>query len=519
MPTKNKLSIFLIKQEHTAFDSIIKVQNAKHLLDEDTCVYLGYSTNVKPQWAVNFLADKVNTDNIFVANARAVLLKRITIPQSDEKRIFALTMGYGKNMLHDDVVEERFGLKVVLNTIQTDSLRRINKTNIGGNQKLSHEQLPLKSSIDDFGLDINRDLVSHITGISADDDFATGTISGSDAVFLTADVDMDNVTEFLGKVYQKFLSNTYRTGFSWIDQIKEVKSKAHKSILNQHLINAVNEGAECVWMAAPEVINWHEIKGFQYGGRELHDEIDIGLVCQTFRGPLTTVDQLKSKRIIAISALDDSELFSWTALKCICGELSLNNETYCISNGKWYQIENDFVTQINENYAQTRISEIAFPERTAEHTSENIYAISVADMFPQQFLVLDKSLIRYGGGHSSIEVCDLLSNTHDLVHLKPYSGSSALSHLFNQGLVSAELMLADPNFLASANGMIMEEENGNEFAIQNARTAKVVFGIISKENSELPKLPFFSKISLKHVKDRLGLLGVDVSIKNIHDAR
>ncbi|QNO15236.1 TIGR04141 family sporadically distributed protein [Alkalicella caledoniensis] len=180
MSKKNKLTIYLIKQEFENFQEIIKSSNDIKIIDDNTYVYLGYSENIKPHWATNFLKDSVDTENLFVANARAVALKRVNIGNV-KSRIFAIVMGYGKNMLNDDVIEERFGLKVSLNSIKHDSLRRINKTNIGGNQKLSYEQLPLKSKINDFGLDINRDLVSHITGES--DTFVKGTISGSDALF------------------------------------------------------------------------------------------------------------------------------------------------------------------------------------------------------------------------------------------------------------------------------------------------------------------------------------------------
>lgn len=57
-------------------------------------------------------------------------------------------MGYGKCMLKDDVVEERFGLKVIL-----------------------------MAGINDYDLDINRDLVTNITGVSEDESYAKGMLS------------------------------------------------------------------------------------------------------------------------------------------------------------------------------------------------------------------------------------------------------------------------------------------------------------------------------------------------------
>ena len=60
--------------------------------------------------------------------------------------------------------------------------------------------------------------------------------------------------------------------------------------------------------------------------------------------------------------------------------------------------------------------------------------------------VMDRKNIRYGGGASRIEFCDLFINKRTLLHVKRYGGSSAMSHLFSQGVVSATLFLQDRDF-------------------------------------------------------------------------
>ncbi len=220
MPNKNKLSIFMIKDEFIEDENIIEKYNNSVSIEGVGTVYWGDSHVNVPQWANSFFVGSIDTNSIFTANARAVLLVRIPTSQNGTEKIFAVTMGYGKNMLKDNVTEERFGLKVILNTIKPDSLRRINKVNIGGNQKLSNEQLPLKSGINDFGLDINRDLVSNIAGVSDDEGYAEGILAGGDILTLTAEVDITNIVDFLKKTYKKYDLNTYKTNFSWVDQIQ-----------------------------------------------------------------------------------------------------------------------------------------------------------------------------------------------------------------------------------------------------------------------------------------------------------
>ncbi len=519
MSNKNKLSLFMIKEEFVENDDIVEKYDNSDVIDGVGIVYWGNSHTKIPQWANSFFVGSINTDNIFTANARAVLLVRIPTGDNDVKRIFAVTMGYGKNMLKDNVIEERFGLKVILNTIKSDSLRRISKVNIGGNQKLSNEQLPLKSGINDFGLDINRDLVSNIAGVSDDDDYAEGILAGGDILSLTADVDITNIVDFLKKTYRKYGLNTYKTHFSWVDQIQAIKDTRLIERLDSELICLINASSDNICMAVPEIINWEEIKGFKYKGQEVYGDIDINVVKESFREPLSNIGQLKSKRIVAISTLDDSERHSWNAQRCLYGELTLDDNAYCINSGKWYRINNEFVRQVNQDYNSTSISAINFDDFTDNHKTENGYTSDFQMKHSEDYIVMDAKILPYGGGHSSIELCDLLSRNKELIHIKPYTGSSTLSHLFNQAMVSAELILSDTNFLTLANEKIIEISADEHFLITDRRAIKVVFGIINKNCTTLPHIPFFSKVSFRYIKSRLQAYGFDVSIKTIKDVR
>lgn len=518
VPNKNKLSIYMIKEEYEA-DDIIENYNTAYPIEGVGTAYLGFSRTTIPKWVNSFFVGEISSADVFTANARAVLLLRVNIDENNNQRTFALTMGYGKHMLKDDVVEERFGLKVILNTISPNSLRRINKINIGGNQKLSNEQLPLKAGIRDFGLDINRDLVSHIAGVSDDDEYVTGILSGGDILSVTAEVDISNIVSFLQMTYQRYCLNNYTVNFGWVDQIQEVKDTHLIANLDSEMIAAINMGSTDIWMAVPEIIDWTEIRGFKYRGREIYDDIDISIVRDSFREGLQKIGQLKGKRISAISSRDDSERYSWGAHRCLFGELFFDNNAYCINNGKWYRIDNDFVEQVNRDYNNTSIANIDFDDFTNDHSSENAYNSYLKDNHPEDYLLMDANNFSYGGGHSKIELCDLLSKNKELIHVKHYSGSATLSHLFNQAAVSAELVLSDAQFLALANEKITELTDSDEFQINDRRAIRVVFGIISKNHSPLPHLPFFSKISFRHTKNRLEAFGLDVSIRTIRNVR
>lgn len=509
----------MIKDDYINADEIVEGYDRTTVIDGVGTAYIRHSYVSTPDWANSFFVGQIDTNNIFTANARAVFLINLIIGEDGEAKTFAITLGYGKNMLKENVVEERFGLKVILNTIRPDSLRRLNKINIGGNQKLSNEQLPLRSGINDFGLDINRDLVSYIAGVSDDEEYVKGIMAGGDILTLTTEVDITNILDFLRQTYGKYTLTTYRTNFGWIDQIQDVKDSRLIEALNAQMIDKINAGSNDIWMAVPEVINWDEISGFKYCGRELFDDIYVDKVKESFREPLTSIEQLKTKRIIAISSVDDGVRHNWGANRCLYGELILDDRAYCINSGKWYRIDNDFVEQVNYEYGLTPISLINFDEFTTAHISENSYSTSFRDNHIDDYILMDAENITYGGGRSKIELCDLLSSEKDLIHIKPYSGSSTLSHLFGQAAVSAELILSDAEFLALANDRIARITDNIAFQITDRRSIRVVFGIISKNRAELPHLPFFSKVSFRHTRRRLEAFGFHVSIKTIKDIR
>lgn len=520
MPNMNKLSIYMIKDDYASSDKLIIDDQAEILtsIENVGVAYFRPSAFYEPKWLKSFFGNVLSVNDVFTANARVALIIRIPIVEDGKNvfKAFAVTMGYGKYLFKENVIEERFGLRVVLNTIKPDSLRRINKTSIGGNQKISNEQLPLKADIGEFGFDIDRDLIGFVTGVSDDEAYVKGIMTGGDMLNLTADVDISNIKEFIKKTYDKYQLKTYRTNFAWVDHIQKVKDSRLLDILNTELINQINNKSPNIWMAVPDIINWEDISGFKYSNQGIQSDIEIGLVCHSFRNGLIKADQLKSKRIIAVDAMDDETIYkSWQAYNCLYGELEVNGKAYCINNGKWYCVDNDFVAQINGDYLNTNISPIKFIDFSSKHSNENEYSKDFVSTDPNTYLCMDKKNIAHGGGHSKIELCDILMANNSFIHVKPYSGSSTLSHLFNQAVVSAELVLSDLEFYNKANTEIGKASADKQFLLNKDNKITITFGIISKGPEDRPEIPFFSKVAFKYIKRRLETFGCDIYIKNI----
>lgn len=516
--TKNKLSIYLIKDEYqdaaAIIDAIDSLESSQ--IAEGLTLFYGDSHLYKPKWLVSFFGEKVPEDAaIFNASSKAILVATVDIAGKD--RIFCIPFGQGRHLMNSGVWEESFGLRVTLNAVDPNFLRSIEKTNMSSVPKHASEQISRDGAAADFGIDIEQDLVRAVTGKSKEELFGL-TITGKDSLHVSVRIDTTNIKEFLRACFEKFLSEEYKTDFGWIDQISEIKDAQLNEDLNNELLERINvQDLEKTWMAVPEIINWEDVAGFKYRDstrdQEL-DDVDLPEFLNSLPDPAQiSIDLLKNKRVHCFSASTEQLLHKWPVYNCIYSEITKDDKTYLLNNGKWYQIDADFAERVNSEYETLRnsSSSLELPNCTLER--ENEYNQRVA--IEQDMLCLDSDNVVYGGGYSKIEFCDLLTKYKQIIHVKKYGGSSVLSHLFSQGVVSGEVFLGPQEFREKLNEKLgADYKLTDTVAKPNPSEYEVVFGIISKSEKEL-ELPFFSKVSLRNAKNRLEAFGYKVSLTKI----
>lgn len=529
VPT-NKLSIYLIKESYTNHEDILK--NFHDLLKEEVrdgeeivgTLYYGDSHSYEPSWIKDFFGSSFNNKEekgerklrLFNASSKAILLIE------HQKNIFAIPFGYGWNLLKHGVWEERFGLKITLNSLGPSNLRRIDKKNMSSVPKDTSEQLSREGEADDFGIDIEQDLIQSITGKSKDEMFGK-TITGKDALNVSIKVNISGIKDFLEKCYQKYKSDEYKKEFGWIDQISEIKDLNLINSLNNRLIENVNNREfEKTWMAVPELINWADVAGFAFKNTKNKSLWKDDILLLDFLDSLTdkeknkiTVDLLKKKKIYCYSMKNEQIKKQWSGYNCFYCECSdEDNKIFLLSNGKWYEIENNFSKQVDNDFQTLRNKRSSFNLPTYQHQNENDYNKKVAEV-DSKYFCMDRKNIPHGGGYSKIEFCDLLNQDKKIIHVKHYGGSSVLSHLFSQGVVSGELFIAEKGFREKVNN-----ELPDSFKIKNiedrpnASDYEIVFAIISSKDSDL-EIPFFSKVSLRNAKRRLETYGYKVTLQKI----
>ena len=526
----NSFSIYLIKSEFSKredildFDKYIKAQNPIEFMGSVEGVgeiyYVQTESNI-PEW-LSFLCDALPEEQanigkkIYTAIAKVVLVVKICTDDKNE-RMFAISWGYGKYLLNDSVVERDFGIKVVLNSLEKNRVRSLESKSFIGPKKTSREQLFINGTIDDFGLNIGKDLVNGITGKCNDEIFMNKDVKGTDLLQFKSDISIQEMPEMLKKVYEKYTDEAYLEEYEWIDFIKVVKDKDVIYDLDSLLVNKFGDYSSTMIATFPEIIEWENVIHIKYTGlgKNVKEDIDIAFMREACKkgGEL---DDLKNKKI-EVKYINDIESLKFRFYNCLYLEVEYKQLQYCFSDGEWYEISNDYFSQIENEYNKIKISEIFFPIHE-DGEREDDYNNRFVQLNSTNSLCMDKKTINYGQGHSSIELCDILTRNKEYIHIKKGQTSSGLSHLFNQGLVSSEL-IKDAEFIKRANNKIAEQINDTEYLINVEDNPKIIYGIITTKTVKRPEIPFFSKIVLVGVEKNLRSRNYDVYIKNISSNR
>lgn len=513
-PPQITLNIFLIKRDVDDVDAFLtnRATLDRYALTDDRTpvgdLYVQRLHPKPPSWG-KFFADYIAPNELGKSSSTAGVL---VVPV--DERWFAITFGQGRFLLRPESWEEGFGLRVTLNSVAQDKIKSIDKLTFDALSTHSKIQSSQEAAPQDFGLDVEQDLVRAVTG-SPDDSTLGHRLSGKDALRTSVSIVVDQLPDLLKRYQTQFRSKAYQKSFPWVDHIAEVSRVSQKEELDHILVEQIkaNNLGRC-WMAVPEIVDWSSIDGFRFGATKKnpkHHDIHFDRFLEEVRDPASiTIENLRQRHVYCIGD-DDRQIDQWSVYKCIYCELDVNNESYLLSGGKWYRVTRDFVTEVNNSFAKIPRYPAAFPEY--DDDSEGAYNERVANGDSGRFALMDKKLIPLGG---RFEFCDLYTRDKDIVHVKRYGGSSVFSHFFAQGTNSGELFQTQADFRALVNRVLPAT---HRFADAGKRPDtgeyQVVFAVVSDADGADLTIPFFSRLNLRAAVRRLDGYGYRVAITKI----
>jgi uncharacterized protein (TIGR04141 family) len=509
-PPLQALTIFLIRE---LFDlkKIVKKTNLHKIdLGAHGTLHIKRPRNKLPTWT-DFFKGHVNPEEFgHVKSAAAVLLTIV------DGRHFAVVFGNGRYLLNQLAIEQRFGLLVTLNAVDPKKIRSIDKAKLDRQGIQSRTQASRDASANDFGLDFDADLIKAVAGTPIHAKVGE-TIAGFDSLHVATRISFDDLRAQLALYLKKSNEKTYQQEFRWVDQVSEVRDADLSGRLYSALIKGVKakQPVQC-WMAPDGIIDWNQVTWFQFGTGHSSPRVPQLTLDQLIDhvGGLKKLNpiSLERCRIQALRA-DDSVAHEWPASHCLQAEIQYNQKLYLLNSGKWYLLDDDFVAAVNKVVSEIKVRNLGLLEY--QDQSEGIYNERVADRSNHRFALLDADNVRHGGGPSQVEFCDLYSQDREMIHVKRYSGSSVLSHLFSQAAVSGQLFKSDADFRRKVNAKLPATHKiiDCDKPLEPGEY-KVVIVIIGGPKSCV-ELPFFSRVTLKNSTTLLTALGYEVSVSHV----
>jgi uncharacterized protein (TIGR04141 family) len=476
-------------------------------------VFTGINSSNCPDW-IEILREGVTEEipDLLNRSTRALLLiKR-------QNRIFAFPFGFGRFMLDNEAIVKDFGIKVVLNSVDPSRLRSVDTTTFDELTIHERTQTSRSATMAAFGIDIVRDLLKTVTGKPVNEKYGN-VITGRDSVQFFYELNFSDFGVLCDNLFDKYISRDYRENFEWFDNLQMVNDPTLLLELNNQLIQAINRCDDNTFhLAPPEVIDWMNIGGFSFTPcGNVESDLLIEKYFEYLNERQLDLEALKRNQVFVINNDGETIVHKWKLYDCVVFEAEYNNEYYILTIGAWFKVDRNFADSV-KYYVQTiDDTDLVLPNCRNEEYEET-YNNRVSEEC-DNIITLDRKTVQLDG--SSIEVCDLLSDRGQFIHVKPWKSSSTLSHLFAQGRISAVSMLQDIDFRRRARDIIMQinpefVELINETSVDPS-SIEIVFAIIDSSNRSLhERLPFFSKLNLMHTVKLLKTMQFNVTKYKIY---
>jgi uncharacterized protein (TIGR04141 family) len=512
------LSIYLVKTAYSKAHDIIDSSDCWPAMSIPIApgisgsLFIKKSPDKPPKWAYLF-QDYLDLEDLRAPAFSGVLFLTLN------GRSFVLSFGQsGRFLIKSDVFEERFGLICALNSIEPGSFRAIDVQSLDAIQSQTRIQAGEATTADQFGLDVEQDMLKAIVGAPKNPKLGS-RMAGSDPLSVSVKLSLSDLPHLLTAYRVKFETDLSGADYEWVNNISVVKSAILIAELEATLDKKLAaKQFDDMWLSVPEIIDWKTVVGFMYthGHGTLHSDISMEGFLKTLEpGVALSLSLLRDRKVTCGDADHRPTFDQWPVFKCLYAEVEHGHKKYILNGGKWYGIDADFEKRTDKDFEKIHRSKLKFPAYTGGGEGE--YNRAIAKSEPAQYVLLDDTeKISHGGGHGQVEVCDLFSANRELIHVKIYSKSSVLSHLFAQGFVSGQLIQIDANFREKVHAKlkpsfqklikVAHKPQQDEFTI--------VYAVISSVKGPL-HLPFFSRVNLNNTAKILKGFGYKVELLKI----
>lgn len=522
MPKKtHSFTVFLLKStfdpSNTLEDDhgLVHVKDATEVPDSDV-LYI-HDPIARPPWWKTFFGIQQSLNQS---------LKGAILFHKFDQRWLLFTFGNVRSKIKSESFEHDFGKMISLNLVDPDKLKSTDTLSPTVSQR-QRTQMPLDSNLGLFGFDGRTTILRGITGKSLNEySDIVRSVTGSDSVKVRTPYSISELDDFCDLLIELYESEKYKDKFPDIENIQPVRDPALIAKLDASLLAALHAKSSSVQLTYPDIVNYKDgvfVKFKGEGKSESFEDIMISNYYDYLESRKKSVSELEiehlKKHKIGLVNENGWEDDQESVYKSIVWDLVDGTTTYHISGGLWFEVDNDYITSL-----ETYIDQHIVPWTSIEyaHPKESDFNLALAKKLGA--VCLDTKDIS-PPKQRQVEPCDVFcrASGNEFIHVKRSTLSAGLSHLFNQGSNSYELLVAEPESRKKFSELLKDhfEETEIETILEDIQSGKlkITFLVTTHKSVALgaKAFPLFSKISAFKILRGLDAFRIPATISLVPD--
>ncbi|WP_449060552.1 DUF6119 family protein [Planomonospora algeriensis] len=434
--------------------------------------------------------------------------------------VYAISFGtHGRQLLVDEHKDPRFGLHFAVRAVDPYRIHDLARRFPAARGRSDFTHAPAGLPIFSFGIE-PAEMVRRLGGVLGQTDLTfcrgsgrTARIEGSAGLRLRLALPAADLVADIRTIAEICSRKPPHELLEFVDNVRPVTdtetTEQLDTALEELLSHERERGERHLAPAVPTNCLMHlgdtrsylvRIVGAHAGS---HDHLDLEAITAPLqRQPFgNRVQALRKSRIqLCASSGGTHPITGAAALRWLEADCSIGSRRFHLLDGHWYEIGEAYLDGVRGQVTRILSAPPSLDLPAWQNGwTEREYNGEVP-FLRDGYVCLDRMGVRNPLNRSNwIEICDLLGPDDELVHVKQAEGSSPLSHLFHQALVSAQALAYSPAARTQFAALVARESPGRTIP-DDFQPKKVVLAILLKHGAALTAgtLFPFSQITLAH---------------------
>jgi uncharacterized protein (TIGR04141 family) len=455
---------------------------------------------------------------------------------------YALSYGTGYLLIPDELKDERFGLGFLIRRLDSGQVQELVRRRANARGRTDTTMVAAGAPVWMLGVAENVEIIKRIGGRAKDLKVtftAAGdrgvNVEGGGGLKMRFGVEPDALVSDIRECARVCREEQPEAALEFIEHIMPVSDAVLTSLLDGELekllAGTAADSGERLTAVVPTSVLEHFSQArsltvkIGYGKAALVPSLELDDILRAARCQRSgeRVKALRGGRIwLNADARGEDVLGGARADKWLEANISVDARRFFLMDGEWFEIGADYVRTSRDAIVPLfpAVPSVALlPWSLTKGRTENDYNRYVAARSGGRLLCLDRNqAVRDPlGKRSSLEICDLLGPGNELIHVKRAKGSAPLSHLFYQGLNSAQSLIAGPALVRDQFADSVASAPRGRVLPRDFKPAKVVYAILLENGRRFtPDALFpFSQATLAHAARILHAYGIAVEVIGI----